>query len=223
VARRDITKNAVKQRNDHFSGEQNIYEKERKMMKRKSFHRLAMIVALAFACNPIPALASSPPQQGDVFPDISLPIPQDPGHREYLGLKGEGRFKMAQIKAEVVIIEIYSMYCPHCQREAPRVNALYQAIEQSAEYKGKLKVVGIGVGNSSFEVEVFRKNYDVPFPLFPDAGYSIHKRLGEVRTPYFIGVRIKEGGVGEVFYSKLGGFRKADEFLKLMVKESGIE
>jgi peroxiredoxin len=192
-------------------------------MKREAFHGLAIIVALAFACNPILALATLPPRQGDVFPEVSLTIPKDPAHREYLGLEGEGEFKIPQLKTEAVIIEIYSMYCPHCQREAPRVNALYQAIEQSPKYKGRLKVLGIGTGNSSFEVEVFREKYKVPFPLFPDADFSIHKRLGEVRTPYFIGVRIKRDGTHKVFYSKLGGFKKADEFLQLMINLSGIK
>jgi peroxiredoxin len=192
-------------------------------MKRNAIYGLVAMVALALAFNPVPALDAAPPQEGGAFPEISLALPQDPAHRDYLGLSGEGQFRIPQINAEAVIIEIYSMYCPHCQREAPRVNELYQAIEQSPKYKGKLKIVGIGTGNSSFEVDVFRKKYKVPFPLFPDADFSIHERLGEVRTPYFIGVKINKDGTNKVFYSKLGGFKKADEFLQLMVNLSGIK
>jgi peroxiredoxin len=192
-------------------------------MKIKVVHGLAVVAVLVLALNPVPTLSASPPQKGKAFPEINLTIPEDSGHRDYLGLAGQGEFAIPQIKAEAVIIEIYSMYCPHCQREAGRVNELYQAIEQSPKYKGRLKVIGIGTGNSAFELEVFRKKYTVPFPLFPDADYSIHKRLGEVRTPYFIGVKIKEDGTNEVFYSKLGGFKKADDFLQLMVKLSGIK
>jgi len=192
-------------------------------MKRISIYGLALIVIFVMFLTAGSALAGSSPQKGDVFPEINLTIPENPEHKAYLGLTGEGEFKIPQIKAEVVIIEIYSMYCPHCQREAPRVNELYQAIEQSPKYKGKLKVIGIGVGNSSFEVEVFAKKYKVSFPLFPDADYSIHKRLGEVRTPYFVGVKIKKDGTHEVFYSKLGGFRKTDKFLQLMVESSGLK
>lgn len=192
-------------------------------MKKNAIHGLTIIVALALAFNPFPAPAAAPPQEGDAFPEISLTVPQDPSQKDYLGLSGEGQFKISDIKADGVIIEIYSMYCPHCQREAPQVNTLYQAIEQSSKYKGKLKIVGIGTGNSSFEVEVFREKYKVPFPLFPDGDFSIHKGLGEVRTPYFIGVKIKEGGANEVFYSKLGGFTEAEEFLELMGKLSGIK
>jgi peroxiredoxin len=192
-------------------------------MKRKVMHGLCIAAVLTLAFNPILTLAASPPQKGDALPDVSLAIPEDPAHRDYLGLAGGGQFTIPQIKAKAVIIEIYSMYCPHCQREAPGVNELYETIEQSPKYKGKFKIIGIGTGNSSFEVEVFRKKYEVPFPLFPDADFSIHKRLGEVRTPYFIGVKIKKDGTNEVFYSRLGGFKNADEFLQLLVNLSGIK
>ncbi|MBW1859820.1 MAG: redoxin domain-containing protein [Deltaproteobacteria bacterium] len=194
-------------------------------MKRTSIPGLGIIVLFALVFHPGLVLSASPPppQNGDVFPAIILTIPEDPAHKVYLGLAGEGQFKIPQIKAEAVIIEVYSMYCPHCQREASRVNQLYETIEQSPKYKGRLKVIGIGVGNSSFEVGVFAKKYKVPFPLFPDADFSIHQRLGEVRTPYFIGVRIKKDGTNEVFYSKLGGFRTAHEFLQSMVELSGLK
>jgi peroxiredoxin len=103
------------------------------------------------------------------------------------------------------------------------VNELYQIIEETPKTKGKIKVIGIGAGNTPFEVGIFRDNYNIPFPLFADGDFSIHQGLGEVRTPYFIGVRIKDDGTHEIFYSKLGGFKKADKFLKLMVKLSGLK
>jgi hypothetical protein len=39
-----------------------------------------------------------------------LPIPKDPAEKAYLGLSGDGFFKVTQIKAEVVVIEIFSLY-----------------------------------------------------------------------------------------------------------------
>ena len=102
------------------------------------------------------------------------------------------------------------------------MNDLYKAIEARKDLKGKIKLIGIGTGNSEFEVNFFRKKYEVPFPLFSDEDYSIHKAMGEVRTPYFIGIKLKSDGSSEVFYSKLGGFKNADKFLKSMVKLSGL-
>jgi len=192
-------------------------------MKRMFICQTVTIVMLVVLCGPAVVMATSPPKQGGVLPDITLATPTDTTERDYLGLPGGDTFKIPQIKAEVVIIQIFSMYCPHCQREAPRVNELYRIMEETPALKGRMKLIGIGTGNSPFEVDVFKKTYKVPFPLFADRDFSIHKSLGEVRTPYFIGVRIKGGGAHEVFYSKLGGFEKPQAFFELMVELSNLK
>lgn len=90
--------------------------------------------------------------------------------------------------------------------------------------KGKIKLVGIGANNSPFEVKHFKDTYQVPFPLFPDGDMAIHNALGgEVRTPYFIGLKIKEKGAPEIFFTQLGGFKNADAFLHTIVKASGLK
>jgi thiol-disulfide isomerase/thioredoxin len=167
--------------------------------------------------------ASEPPAEGGPLPVIKLPIPKNPEEKSYLGLTGEGSFTIPKVKARVVIIEIFSMYCPYCQKEAPTVNELYNAIENNPDLKGKIKIIGIGAGNTPMEVDVFRKKYQIPFPLFPDVDYSIHKVCGEVRTPYFIGVRIKDNGTHEVIYSKLGGLQDVNQFLELIRNRSGLK
>jgi hypothetical protein len=79
------------------------------------------------------------------------------------------------------------------------------------------------MGNSPFEVGVFKKKYGVAFPLFPDPDFAIHKRMGEVRTPYFIVTKIHPDGSHRVVYSKLGAFEGVDAFLAAIVRDAGIK
>jgi hypothetical protein len=51
-----------------------------------------------------------PPAEGGILPDIVLKAPENPELQQYLGLAGEKTFTIPEIKAEVVIIEIFSMY-----------------------------------------------------------------------------------------------------------------
>lgn len=53
---------------------------------------------------------SQPPAVGGRLPEFTLSVPKSNEHQEYLGLAGKESFKIPEINAEVVIIEIFSMY-----------------------------------------------------------------------------------------------------------------
>ena len=185
---------------------------------------ISLIVIPFLFLGPVFSLlaADKPPEKGGVLPMINLPVPKSPDEKSYLGLSGDGFFRIPKIKAKVVIIEIFSMYCPYCQKDAPKINEMYQVIQDNPDLKDKIKMIGIGAGNSSYEVSVFKKTYAVPFPLFPDKDFTIHKACGEVRTPYFIGVKINEDGTHQIIYTQLGDFQGAEPFLELILKASGL-
>jgi len=190
---------------------------------KKYLMSFAVIITLFFTLVFQTLAANKPPEKGEQLPVMNLPIPKNPEERNYLGLSGSGSFKIPQIKARVVIIEIFSMYCPYCQKDAPGVNELYRLIENSPDVKNKIKLIGIGAGNSSYEVEVFKKTYNVPFPLFPDKDFTIHKACGEVRTPYFMVVKINEDGTHQIVHNQLGNYPGAEPFLELVLKASGLK
>jgi thiol-disulfide isomerase/thioredoxin len=189
-------------------------------MKKHLLLAILFMLTLVYA-NSLPA--AGPPQPGGQLPEFKFPMPTDRADRGYLGLSGWGStFRIPEIKARVVIVEILSMYCPFCQKEAPLVNDLYGAIEKDATLKGKIKIVGVGAGNSAYEVEVFRKKYGIPFPVIPDPDYAAYNLYGEVRTPYFIAVKINDNGTHEVIYSKLGSFGDVRAFLDTIKKSAGL-
>ncbi len=51
-----------------------------------------------------------PPAEGGVLPPIVLRVPDNTELQQYLGVSGKKTFTIPGIKAEVVLIEIFSMY-----------------------------------------------------------------------------------------------------------------
>ncbi len=184
---------------------------------------LQYIIAVTFILLlPLYSSAAQAPSAGEVLPETKFAVPQEREARSYLGLSGGDFFEVPQIKSDVVIIEIMSMYCPFCQKEAANLNELYRMIEDNPKISKRIKMIGIGAGNSSYELKVFREKYKVPFPLIPDKDYKIHQAVGEVRTPYFIVASI-EKGIARVIYSRLGGFEDVGLFLEEVIRLSGLE
>ena len=174
------------------------------------------LVLILLSTFPLSA-AAGPPKTGDDLPKISLPSPADQKDKDYLGISGPDKFTVRQIQAPVILIQILSMYCPHCQKEAPNVNILFKMIEDNAELKDKIKIIGVGATNSAYETKLFRKKYKVPFPVLPDPDLLVYKQIGgEMGTPYFIGVSNDPDGQPKVIYSAAGSPGDMAEFLKTL-------
>ena len=160
------------------------------------------------AATPSAASPSSESASG-----LLLPVPSDPERRTYLGIDAPEEFSLTDIRAEVVLIEVFSMYCPHCQREAPRVNRLYRRIAADPLLAEQVKMIGIGVGNTTYEVDTFRKRFDIPFPLFPDRSRQIARQL-EIRvTPTFVAFAHGSDGMLHPILHTSGPLGNVEDFL----------
>ncbi|SMF04022.1 peroxiredoxin family protein [Desulfovibrio gilichinskyi] len=160
---------------------------------------------------------AKPVQEGKNFPDITLTGNQTAAQLSYLGLSGSGPWQLKDISADFVIIEIFSMYCPHCQAEAAHVNGLFESLKNSKSNR-RIKLIGIGVGNSDFEVNFFRKKYQVEFPLFDDLEYKIHEEVGEPGTPHFFMVKLIDKKELKTVTSFAGRMEDPQLFLKTLQK-----
>jgi len=169
----------------------------------------------------LPALfASDVPAEGNMFPKLKLSLPREMHDRAYLKVSKDP-FLLSQVDSKVLIVEIFSMYCPHCQKEAPNVNGLYKAIKAGPKLKSRIKMLGIGAGNSSFEISAFRDHYKIEFPLVPDADKIVCEGLGVVGTPHFF-VLWKQSGGWKVVYSKAGTIGDPKAFLELICARTGV-
>jgi peroxiredoxin len=182
-----------------------------------------VIAILSLTLNAPVFAEGSFPVKGGKLPAISLPIPKDSNEKIYLGLSGGGFFKIPQIKSKGVLIKIFNLYCPICQSTAAAMAEIYHQIENNPDLRGKLKLIGIGAGNNLLEVEAFKHNYNVPFPIFADENFRIHQALGEVRTPFFIAVKIEGNLPPEILQTHLGGLTDATALSDLMIEAYGMK
>ncbi|HKJ64593.1 MAG TPA: TlpA disulfide reductase family protein [Desulfopila sp.] len=170
-------------------------------------------------------LATARPAATETLPEISLAVPESTEERAYLGLEkkpGE-TFSLAEVDADILLIELFSMYCPYCQAEAPRINVLYDLALRQEEHDVDIRLVGLGASNTQFEVDHFRDTYDIAFPLFPDKSMTFYKKLGGEGTPGFLGVLLKEGQDPEIVLRQSGGFDSPEEFLEKLLESAGYK
>lgn len=74
-------------------------------------NRLSIILYIILFIAAINGTAcAGPPAVDGLLPDFYLPLPGEIRYRQYLGLGEKPEFKVSEIKAEVIIIQIFSMY-----------------------------------------------------------------------------------------------------------------
>jgi len=193
-------------------------------MKTREILILLSFILFSFLFVNSPGLCGSvnlEPRKGGRIPVISLPVPENSEEKIYLGLSGQGAFKIQQVKAKVILIKIFNLYCPICQSTASAMVELYHQIENHPDFKGKIKLIGIGVGNTQSEVKAFKQTHNIPFPVFPDQDFIIHKALGEVRTPFFIAIKINRDRSHEIVHTHLGALTDIPGLLDLMYEAYG--
>lgn len=163
-------------------------------------------------------LLAAPTAMAEPFPDLTATGQLTEEHRAYLGVDSD-TVRIADIKADFLVVEAFSMYCPICQRDAPRVNLVYDKIQEMG-LGDSIKFVGLGQGNTQFEVTFYQRKYEVPFPLFQDQDYVIHKALGELGTPTFYVLKMG-GPQPEVLFMKTGEAKDAAWLLDTILKATG--
>jgi hypothetical protein len=156
--------------------------------------------------------------------DIPLPRPSSEADASYLGLEGSAdSFRMDQIKARVLVVEVFDMYCRFCQGMAPKVDEAYQLNLRSG-LGNEVKWIGIGRMNTELEVSTFKEEYKVKFPLFADNDLSITRALQAENegTPHFIVIKMEPGDRVTVVHTSTGAFEDPKAFYDTILERSGL-
>ena len=162
----------------------------------------------------VAALLSVPAWAGGQLPDFRVKGNLTRAQAEYLGLGDPAApFNFSDVKTEFILLNVFSLYCGPCQRDAPHLNEMYDEIEAMG-LAGRIKFLGLAAGNSPGETELWRSRFKVEFPLIPDRDYALHKGLGEVSTPYFVLARIAGPGRLDVLFAQEGAVEDKDAFFE---------
>ena len=153
-------------------------------MAKKIIVLCLLLIALHLQAN-----AARRIDMGERFPEIVLPQPQQDQQRAYLGLAPGETFSINQIAAEVVLVEILNVLCPHCQKQTRPYNELFEMIEEDPQTRGKILMLGVAVGNSDLQIEDFIDIYAVDFPIVSDKSFKLHTAVGGGPTPFSIYLR----------------------------------
>ena len=138
------------------------------------------------------------------FPELTFKQILSREDQTYLGVQRKTSFSFREIRGNLILVELMSTYCVSCQRQAPIFNEVFSSIEKDAQLRGKVKMIGIAAGNTLQEVEIFKKEYKIPYPLFSDSKFDVHTTVGSPRTPFMIWVRKEAQGKSVVVSTHLG-------------------
>lgn len=114
---------------------------------------------------------------------MPLQAPSHPPDRELLGLDQDAReFALAELDTDLLVILVFDMYCHVCRQSAQNMKWTSEQI-QNSPYIKNARVVGIGRGDTDFEVQTFRKKLKLDFACVPDRNKQVTDAMGIQRTP----------------------------------------
>lgn len=133
---------------------------------------------------------------GDRFPYVPLTMGGLLQYRDYMSLPADKEIlTIADIQADLLVIEVLNTFCFPCQTQILILNKVYEMIEDSPELKGKIKIIGIALGNTKAVLDDFMIDYRLAFPVVPDPNLRAEKVIGpEIHTPFSLFIRRDSSG-----------------------------
>jgi hypothetical protein len=133
-------------------------------------------------------------KKGAAFPEVALKTPPQAKDKAYLGISGGANFTIKDLKAEVVLVEIFDVYCLPCQKQVPLYKQLFGMIQANPAVRDQIKMIAIATGNDEGEIKKFQDHFQLPYPIISDPKFALHEAVGGPPAPFAIIVRKDPGG-----------------------------
>lgn len=167
---------------------------------------LAVVVSASFAFG------------GEPFPDLELNGQMPSVYEAYLETDATP-FHLSDIPAPYVLIYVFNVYCDVCGKDVPNANRVFEILDGRG-LSDRIKMIGLGLNNSLFEVNFFRNKFSVPMPAFPypESGTKITR--GKDGYPACILIR-NRGGHPETVFHHDGPVENGEAFAAHVLRSAG--
>lgn len=157
------------------------------------------------------------------YATVEFEKPQSQAALNYLGLaQDKNILTLNEINAPVLVVEIFSVSCPHCQHAAKNFESLYELI-QKRWLSEKIKILGIAMNSLNFEVEVFKQKNGIQFPLVADPKNCAFRIVGsKFAYPHVLVLRRDDSGKFITVYSKSKETREGKDMLETILSVTGL-
>ncbi len=158
-------------------------------------------------------------QPGQYFPPCVLTVADRSQDYAYLGLEQESaHFFLADVPAEFVLLKYYGENCYQCVQEVDQYNRLFTLLHNDPELGPRLKMIGIGVGDTQRSVLRFKRSHQVPYPLLPDERQVMFESVGAGEIPLIYLVKILPDARVQVVLYHEGGLENVETLFELIRK-----
>ena len=158
-----------------------------------------------------------------LFPNLTFNNSLSTEERVYLGIQKKSTFSLNDITSPFILVDMTNTYCVSCKKNIKIFNEVYKKTLKDKNLKEKIKVIGIAIGNNKTEVDYFRNEHRILYPIIIDPEFTVHKALGEPRVPYTMFIRRDTKKKEIIFKVHKGVFESADKLvdeLKLICSEN---
>jgi thiol-disulfide isomerase/thioredoxin len=176
------------------------------MLKKTALGLFCLALLLGLAALP----AFGYVEKGNKLGDLQFAAPITPEDAKYLGVPADKPFKLDQVGAPFLLVEIFATGCSHCYAHAPHMNELFDMINKDPQTAGKVKMMGLAQNDSPDNVASWKKQLKVPFALVPDSDGKVSEKINIMGTPTTILLNKK----GDVLYAKPGATPDMQAVLK---------